>query len=588
MCGIIGGISLSANAAATVYDGLLRLEYRGYDSAGISALDGGAITTVKRGGRVSALGKDAAALAGRAAIGHTRWATHGAPSDINAHPHNSGAFSLVHNGIIENYAELKAELVARGYSFASETDSEVIVKLIDDCFSGDFPAAVAAALRRLKGSFAVAVLYAGFDGVIVARYKSSLIVSGCKEGIFAASDVPALPADAENIFVLEDGDIAVITSGGVRFYDFYLNPVARVQRHIVRGEYDSDAGNYPHFMLKEICQDARTVADTAEAFSRSADLAAISSAVGDAEEIIITGCGTAYNAGLMARRYFEQAGKRHVRIEIASELRYYPPADCSRALVIAVSQSGETADTVEAVRLLKARGATIIAVTNCGYSAITRTADIVVPVCAGAEICVAATKSYLGQLVALRLISRARSALAEAEELVAVARKMPEVLACDEMSSLFADECAQSSAVFFLGRGADYDAAVEASLKLKEVSYIFSDAYPAGELKHGTLALVDESTLSVFVICQPLTAEKCINAVHEVLCRGGRVAVITDDDALAAQLVGIPVWKLPAVNSELSPLLAAVALQLTAYKAAVLLERNPDKPRNLAKSVTVE
>lgn len=590
MCGIIGYAGRGRDAAKSVYEGLLRLEYRGYDSAGISVLDGGRITTIKRSGRVNQLEQAVSGLYGGIAIGHTRWATHGAPSDINAHPHNCGVFSVVHNGIIENYAELKEELAAKGRKCISETDSEVIALLADSLYSGDALAAVSAAVKRLKGSFAIAVLCKGLDGFIAVRHKSPVAIGICDGAYFAASDVPALPDEAEDVYFLEDGDIALVTKENISFYDFDLIGQTRNCCRIVRGQFSADKGKYAHFMAKETDEDARTVRETTEAFLRSVDISGIASLVSAADEIIITGCGTAYNSGLIARRYFESALNRRVTVEIASELRYYPPPVGDRTLVIAISQSGETADTVEAALKLRESGASVIAVTNCGFSAITRIAHIVVPVCAGAEICVAATKSYMGQLAALYLISRCSgNVVAAAEELRDVADKMQPVLSESSEAQRLSEMFSVSFAVFFLGRGIDYDAAVEASLKLKEVSYVFSDAYPSGELKHGTLALIDENTTSLFIICQPETAKKCISAVHEVLCRGGKVAVITSLPEIARELEEVlPVWELPTVAPHLSPFLSSAALQRAAYLTAVRLGRNPDKPRNLAKSVTVE
>ena len=587
MCGIIGCITSDDCAAKSVYEGLLRLEYRGYDSVGISALGGGKIVTVKKSGRVSGLAEYVGGLKGNVAAGHTRWATHGAPSDVNAHPHCEGRFSVVHNGIIENYAELRDELISRGYEFRSETDSEVAVKLIADNFRGDVLAAVAAAAVRLRGSFALVVLCEGFEGFVAVRNRSSLVVGVCEEGIFAASDVPALPESADEITVMEDGDIAVITRSGAQYFDFCLNPVTRRARRVERDGFTADKGGYPHFMLKELNQSARAVEDTVEGFFRSVDLGRLRSLVSGADEIILTGCGTAYNSGLIAARFFGENSAR-VRVEIASELRYYPPKMSKNTLVIAISQSGETADTVGAVSLFRQTGAQVIAVTNCGYSAITRLANIVVPVCAGAEICVAATKSYFGQLAALYLTANVCADVAFAKsQLRSVALQFSSVLSQTAECECFAGMCAASRAVFFMGRGADYDVAVEASLKLKEVSYIFSDAYPAGELKHGTLALIDGDTLGIFVICQERTAEKCISAVHEVLCRGGKAAIITDMEAEDDSLDGVPVWRIPRVG-KMSVFLSAFALQLVAYRTAVKIGRDPDKPRNLAKSVTVE
>lgn len=589
MCGIFGVTQVNANAPEVTYEGLVRLEYRGYDSAGISALDGGVITTFKRGGRVSAIEKQARAASGRVAIGHTRWATHGAPSDNNAHPHVQGKFSLVHNGIIENWRELKGKLLAEGETFLSDTDSEVIVKLIARNYRGDPLKAVAEAVKELKGSYALGVICSDFEGIIAVKYRSPVVVGYLDGGVVLCSDIPALPEGVKSVCVPEDGDIIRITSNGTSFYDGRLNPVNRVRSGIVGGQFAVGKGNYPYFMIKEINENERTVRETCEGFFRYADVKKLTGLVKNADRIIITGCGTAYNAGLIAKPFFEERGA-FCSVEIASELRYNLPKVTARTLVVAVSQSGETADTVEAVSALKGAGAQVVAVTNCGYSAITRVAHLVVPVCAGAEVCVAATKSYLGQVCALYLTAKLQGDVFDArKEILSVCQKIGEVIADRSPADEIASACANSGAVFFLGRGTDYAVAVEGALKLKEISYVFSDGYPAGELKHGTLALVDENTLSVFVICDPSLAEKSKNGVSQVTSRRGRVAVITTLSDVAEQLKETaPVWKLPDCPPQLSPYLSATALQLIAYKTALILKRDPDKPRNLAKSVTVE
>ena len=565
MCGIIGVALKRGNAAKEVYEGLERLEYRGYDSAGMSVKTDGGTVTIKRGGRVSNIKEGAAELSGGVAVGHTRWATHGEPPDRNAHPHVAGKFSVVHNGIIENYRELKDELLSKGAEFASDTDSEVIARLLDDCYKGDLLAAVAETVGRLKGSYALGILCEDFDGIVAVKYKSPVVVGFGERGVALCSDIPALPEWVTSVCVPEDGDIAVVSARSASFYD-------------------------PHYMLKEIHETEQTVRDTCDAFFRNVDVKRLTEYVRGADRIILTGCGTAYNAGLVAKRFFSDKCGVFCQAEIASELRYSPVHITGSTLVLAISQSGETADTVEAVSALKEAGARVVAVTNCGYSAITRVAHMTVPVCAGAEVCVAATKSYIGQLAALYLISRLTADVFTARSVL--------LYVCDKIGGLLKDsggadeiarECADSSAVFFLGRGIDYAVAVEASLKLKEISYVFSDGYPAGELKHGTLALIDENTLSVIIICDKNLAEKCENAASQVLSRKGRVAVITCLDEVADRLKGAAeVWKIPECPPELSPFVSAVALQLIAYKAAVILGRDPDKPRNLAKSVTVE
>ncbi len=591
MCGIIGVALKRGNAAAETYAGLERLEYRGYDSAGLSVkTDGGGTVTVKRGGRVANLKESVESLCGAIAVGHTRWATHGEPSDKNAHPHVAGRFSVVHNGIIENYRELKDELIEKGAEFVSDTDSEVIVRLLDYYYSDDLLAAVALVVKRLKGSYALGILCADFDGIIAVKYKSPVVVGFGEVGVALCSDIPAMPEWVNSVCVPEDGDIALITVQSARFYDGDLQSVNRVRRPIFAGQFNCGTGDYPHYMLKEIHETDKTVRDTCDAFFRNVDVKKLTDYVRGADRIIFTGCGTAYNAGLVAKRFFSDKCGVFCQVEIASELRYSPVHITGSTLVLAISQSGETADTVEAVSALKEAGARVVAVTNCGYSAITRVAHIVVPVCAGAEVCVAATKSYIGQLAALYLISRLTSDVFTARKnLLETCGKVGELLKDTGGADKIAKECAQSSAVFFLGRGADYAVAVEASLKLKEISYIFSDGYPAGELKHGTLALIDENTLSVIIICDEKLAEKCENAASQVASRKGKVAVITCLDGVAEKLKDTAtVWKIPECSAELSPFVSAVALQLIAYKTAVSLGRDPDKPRNLAKSVTVE
>ncbi len=591
MCGIIGLVKKDGNAVKQVYDGLKRLEYRGYDSAGIAAVDGGKIVCVKRKGGVETLKEDVTRLNGSVAMGHTRWATHGEPSDVNAHPHTSGAVTIVHNGIIENFSTLSEELIRDGEKFASQTDSEVIAKLIDKYYkqNGDLFYAVTRAVKRLVGSFALCVACEHFDGLIAVKYKSSLVLGFSEDGTYIASDIPALPQTVNRVCIPPDGVIAVISPDNTRLYGFDLQPVECVRQGISTGQWVAEKGKYPHFMLKEINEARQTVLDTVDAFFRCGCVNRLEKLCRECERIIITGCGTAYNAGLVAKPFFEKNGV-YCNVEIASELRYFPPEVNNKTLVIAVSQSGETADTVEAVNALKNRGAKVVAVTNCGYSAITRIAHAVVPVCARAEICVAATKSYIGQVAALYLLSRISDGCGVAgEELKETALLISDVLSEQQKAEDFAKLCAESRAVFFLGRGSDCGAAVEASLKLKEVSYVFSDAYPAGELKHGTLALIDGETLSVFIICEKTVAEKCVNAVEQVLSRKGKAVVITCIDAVAEELKDkAEIWHIPHTIPKLTPILSAVALQLIAYKAAVMLGRNPDKPRNLAKSVTVE
>lgn len=633
MCGIVGYAG-GKNAAEEVFAGLKKLEYRGYDSAGISVLTERGIETYKRSGRVDGLKDALGRFVGNAGIGHTRWATHGKPTDANAHPHCAGVVAVAHNGMIDNYDRLKRRLTEDGARFLSETDSEVAAHLLDryyraevaadgacadcanagrggtcECVKKRLVAAVRKTAEQLKGSYALVVLCTDFDGVVAVKYKSPVIVGLGRGENYIASDVPALPRSAEKIFVPEDGDIVVVTRSGAECYDAQLRRVNRPLAANPQGASDDKLRDCPHYMLKEIFEDERTVRATVERFPHC-NLARVAALLNRADRVVLTGCGTAYNSCLLGKYYFESAGL-DCRVGIASELRYFPPAVTENTVVFAVSQSGETADTVEAADLLKSRGATVVAVTNVEYSAVTRISHLVLPVCAGSEICVAATKSYLGQVACLYLVAALKAgavgrAYGELERIgdcvgetvrrcsaFASGSGQPTANApsdCGRSCEKIAARCAKSSAVFFLGRGTDYAVAVEGSLKLKEVSYIFSDAYPAGELKHGTLALVDEDTLSIVVICEESVAEKCENAVEQIKARRGKTAVVTTLDGVAERMreKADDVLYLPCAGEGASPFVCAAALQLIAYRTAVLCGHDPDKPRNLAKSVTVE
>lgn len=588
MCGIVGYAGRD-RAAEILFEGLKKLEYRGYDSAGISTRDRGEIFTAKRGGRVEGLRLSLKELKGTVGIGHTRWATHGEANDANAHPHAFGRFAVVHNGIIENHAELRAELRAAGHAFASQTDSEVVAHLLDFYYEGDLADALRLACARLKGCWALAVLCADFDGFAVTRRGSSLIL-GRGEGFMAASDICALGGRSAFYCVPEEGDIALVTPSGIEIFDAELSPVGRAFSPVRDVEPDSDKGDCPHYMLREIGQNARTVRATCASVARLPGLKEVHSRLGAADRIALLGCGTAYNAALAGVRLLGGAYDACVTAHIASEARFDPPGLTARSVCIAVSQSGETADTVMAARAAREAGAYLVAVTNVGYSAITRVADKVIPVCAGTEICVAATKSYVGQLACLHILASPGRADVRAAQLLKTADGIERVVADGRRALDVARLCVRSRAVFFIGRGADADAAVEGSLKLKEVSYIFSDGYPAGELKHGTLALVDESVLAIVLITDEGLAEKCENAVEQILSRRGRVAVVTTLADVHRRLSPRTdaAWLLPPAPAHLSHFLTAAALQLVAYRAALLRGCDPDKPRNLAKSVTVE
>lgn len=592
MCGIIGYLG-KKNAADEVFCGLQRLEYRGYDSAGAAVLSAdGKISVVKKQGRVDNLKPYLKDIAGATGIGHTRWATHGKPSDANAHPHVAGGIALVHNGIIENYAELKSALEACGETFLSETDSEVIAKLLSKNFKGDLICALAETVKVLKGSYALMAICEGNNSIAVAKYRSSVILGYGENEYFCASDEPALAGKCKEICVLDDGDIACITPDGIEIYNGNLQRIIREKKLNTGAEQSLDLGGYPHYMLKELHEIPVAVENTAKAFEGVS--AKLKSALNGVDRIILVGCGTAYHAGLAGKRYFEQFARMPAECDTAGEFRYKNPVITERTAVFAVSQSGETADTVEAARLARGLGAKVIAVTNVLNSALTRIADVTVPVSAGPEICVAATKSYIGQITALYLcaVGFAKNGsnvnCAFADGLEAMPKLCKKTLAQVNTYSL-ANMCALSSGVYFLGRDIDYAVALEGSLKLKEVSYIHSEGYPAGELKHGTLALIDENAVAVALIFDETLAGKTVCAVEQVLSRGGKAAVITNVESVKKALSGRAlVLETCACGKFLSPLVSAIAVQKLAYETAVILGRDPDKPRNLAKSVTVE
>ena len=589
MCGIIGYIG-GGNAAEIVYEGLLNLEYRGYDSAGMALRCGGKNAVFKKQGRVEKLLPLIAGIKSDIGIGHTRWATHGKPSDENAHPHTYGKIAVVHNGIIENYGILRGQFEKQGEKFTSSTDSEVIAHLISSYFTGNLLEAVAKAVKVLEGSYALIVMCEGVEEIIAARYKSPLIIGLGYGENFCASDEPALAGKCPEICVLEDNDIAVIGKSEVSIFDSSLRRVARQNMLNIALPAVFDLGNCPHYMLKELREVPASIKNTASAFFDIAD--SFKKVISGADRIIMLGCGTAYHAGLLGKRYIESFARIPVEAENAGEFRYKDPVITAGTVVFAVSQSGETADTLEAAKLAKSLGAKLVAVTNSPHSQLSRLADLVLPVVAGSEICVAATKSYTGQITALYLAALLLAGIeinGENTRNLGICAGQCKNL-CENLNiETVAQMCAQCNGVYFIGRDLDYAVALEGSLKLKEVTYIAGEGYPAGELKHGTLALIDENTLTVVIITDEALAGKCANAVNEVVTRGGKAAVITNVAVAAEELKGqAEIILLPECEKYLSPLLSAVAVQMLAYRTAVILGRNPDKPRNLAKSVTVE
>lgn len=588
MCGIVGYAG-EGRAAPVLIEGLKRLEYRGYDSAGIAVL-GEALTVVKRKGRVEALAAEAKKLSGGLGIAHTRWATHGEPSERNAHPHRYGGVAVVHNGIIENASLLRAECEARGEVFSSETDSEVIAHLIAAAYRGDLLQAVQKAARRLEGSYAIAVLAEGERVIVAARRKSPLLV-GRGEGSVLASDLPAIAPLANEVYSLKEGGFALLTEDDVRLFDEELCEWKGEPIEFGKVEGDGGKGGYPHYMRKEIAEDPAAIANSIVDLTADSRFFDISIVLCQTYYIQIVACGTAYHSGVAAKYAIEALSRVPVEVDIASEYRYRDPIVPKGTLVIAVSQSGETADTLAAAALAKERGAKVLALTNVPYSSLTALADFVLLTHAGRETAVAATKSFCAQLASLYSIAAALAALKgrSAPSLVPFSALCEDALSRSQKVKVWARALCQKKSVYFIGRGADYAAAIEGSLKLKEVSYLASEGYPAGELKHGTLALVGEDAPVVALLSDARLAEKTMNAVHEVRSRGARVFLITTLPSCAeGVLPEEDVLRLPACEAVYSPLCTVVPLQLLAYETAVLLGHDPDKPRNLAKSVTVE
>lgn len=582
MCGIMGYIG-GGNGAEIVYRGLKNLEYRGYDSAGVALQIGGENIIIKSRGRVEKLAPKLEGLTSHLTIGHTRWATHGAPSDKNAHPHTSGGVAIVHNGIVENFAELKAELKGEGFEFLSDTDSETIAHLVSREFRGDLLAAVAKAAARLRGSFAILAIAEGVGEIVVAKRGSPCILGAGEGENFISSDEPALAALCPEICVLEDGDLARVTSESIEIFDENLTPAAREKVKNCARPSSLELGNFPHYMIKEINEAPAALKNTFRAIAEIKD--SVRGEICGARRIMIFGCGTAYHAGLIGRKYIEELARIPVSVENAGELKYSDPIIGAGDIAFAVSQSGETADTLEAAALVKSLGAKLIAVTNSPHSALARLADFIVPVVSGTEICVAATKSYVGQIAAFFAVAKILSGdFSDFDDRIAdLCKSVIDNMNIDELVG----RCAESRGVYFIGRGLDYAVALEGSLKLKEVSYVPGEGYPASELKHGTLALIDKDTTTVVLAFDEATVGKCKTAVHEVVARGGKAAVFTNADGLEKELEGVEVVRLPKCDRLFAPFIEAVAVQLLAYKVAVRLNRDPDKPRNLAKSVTV-
>ena len=606
MCGIVGYVG-KRSAQDVLLDGLEKLEYRGYDSAGVAlALDGG-IRVVKSKGRLTQLRQKLAAQVlaqSFCGIGHTRWATHGEPTDVNSHPHSTPRVSIVHNGIIENYGILKERLIAKGDTFESETDTEVLVKLIDSCYTGDPLRALQEALAKVRGSYALAVLFRDRPDTIFAVKRESPLIVGWGEGEnFVASDIPALLKYTRRYSVLEEGDMAVCTAEGIRFYNEFAEPV---QRPVLTADWDMEAaekGGYPHFMLKEINEQPTAI--TATVSPRVEDGMPDLRIPQLTDEVLrsigtvhLVGCGTAMHAGMVGKAAIETLARVPAEVDIASEFRYRDPILNPNDLVIIISQSGETSDTLAALKLAKSRGVPVLAIVNVVGSSIARAADYVLYTYAGPEIAVASTKAYMVQLCVLYLFAlrlayaRGRLSAAETRRYTAQLLRAPEIIKarladCEQIKYL-ASRYMNTQSCFFIGRGFDYSLSLEGSLKLKEISYVHSDAYAAGELKHGTISLITDGVPVIALATQKQVYEKTISNAKETRSRGARVLLFTTKDAVVPEGVADAVIRLDEYEDLLMPLQLIVPLQLFAYYMAVLRGCDVDKPRNLAKSVTVE
>lgn len=609
MCGIVGYIG-SKQATPILIEGLEKLEYRGYDSAGISVYDGQNVIVRKCKGRLANLEsklKDEP-IDGTVGIGHTRWATHGEPSDINSHPHvnSDGTISVIHNGIIENYLYIKEWLQGEGYTFITDTDTEVIPHLIDYYYDGDIVDAVMKAVNKIEGSYALGVLCGNEPDKIVAVRKDSPLVVGVGEGEnFIASDIPAILNHTRKVYLLNDREIAVLTRDDVKIYTTEGKPVKRDIFNVTWDAKAAEKGGYEHFMIKEIHEQPKAIKDTMTSrISKDMDaikLDDIKLSRKDLENIsriFIVACGTASYAGMLGKYVIEKLARIPVEVDVASEFRYRNPIIDESTLVIVISQSGETADTLAALRESKKRGARVIAVTNVVGSSVSREADDVLYTWAGPEIAVASTKAYVTQLIAMYTIAlylgRLNGKIDENEymaiknEMGNLPEKAQKVLSDKSVVQKFAAKNYNHKDVFFIGRGLDYAVSMEGSLKLKEIAYVHSEAYAAGELKHGPIALLEDGTPVVALATQDDLFEKMLSNIKEVKARGAKVLAVAMEGNTSVEKVADQVIYVPKTIQLLAPVLEVIPLQLLAYYTAVNRGCDVDKPKNLAKSVTVE
>ena len=606
MCGIVGYVG-KRECTEVLLDSLAKLEYRGYDSAGIAVMENGEIKTQKSKGKISDLiaKMDAEGrLSGHCGIGHTRWATHGEPSDINSHPHGNANVTIVHNGIIENYKKIKEFLEKKGYTFESQTDTETVAKLLDCFYEGNPLSTIQRVLDEIEGSYALGIMFRDYPNRIYAvRKDSPLIVAVGEDEAFIASDVPAILKYTKNYYLLEQYEIAVLDNGKVEFYDDHGAPV---KKQMLVADFDEEAakkGNFPHYMIKEIHEQPTAVRTTitpriADGMPCLEECGMTYERLRNYNNIFVVACGTAMHAGLVGKYVIEKIARVPVTVDVASEFRYRDPILTDKDLVILVSQSGETADTLEALRLAKKNKADTLAIVNVKGSSIARTADMVIYTHAGPEISVASTKAYMVQLSVFYLIAFSLAyavgkitkdeCIRLTSELQNVPYVIEEILKKPDECQYVASQLVNSENLLYIGRGLDYALSMEGSLKLKEISYIHSESYAAGELKHGTISLVTDGMPVIAVATQRDLFDKTVSNVKEVKARGAYVVLVTHEGKQVDKDVADYKIGLPTIDDLLMPMTAVVPLQLIAYYTSVLRGNDVDKPRNLAKSVTVE
>lgn len=609
MCGIVGYIG-KQEATPIIFEGLRKLEYRGYDSAGIATLQPDGIAVRRSEGKLLNLEKllHEQPLTGTIGIGHTRWATHGRPSETNAHPHKAGSIVVVHNGIIENYLPLRDHLKSRGHSFSSETDTEVIAQLIDSHYSNGlgFEAAVRKALQELHGAFAVCVLCCDEPETMISAKVGSPMVVGLGNGeFFAASDIPAILAHTREMVFMEDGEMVIFRNSSASFSTISGEPLVKPPRHIDWSPLMAEKGGYRHFMLKEIHEQPRAVRDTIAGRLKEndgdvylEDLTYDDAALKKINRMVLVACGTSWHAALTGKFLIEEHCRIPTEVDIASEFRYRKPVIDAQTLVLVISQSGETADTLAALREARSLGAMNLAICNVVDSSIAREAEGVIYTHAGPEIGVASTKAFVTQLTALQMftirLGRAIGTISRAKgsEMISGLKKVPEMLErslkLDSDTEKLARNYMQARDFLYLGRGKNFPIALEGALKLKEISYIHAEGYPAGEMKHGPIALIDEHVPVVVLVPKNSSYEKTLSNMEEVIARSGRVIAICTEGDESVKAKAEATLELPTISEDLDPILMSVPLQLLAYHIAVLKGTDVDQPRNLAKSVTVE